>query len=73
MRWIGRLLAEIMLGINVLIVLMLLLAAYSSYLNPQSFPTLSCMGLAFPVFLLALRQPFQDRFHDGFRRYDRAL
>jgi len=53
MRWVGRLLAEIMLGINILIVLMLLLAAYSSYLNPQSFPTLSCMGLAFPVFLLA--------------------
>lgn len=52
MRWIGRLLANILLGINALVVLFLLLSAYSPYCNPQSFPVLSCLGLAFPVFLL---------------------
>lgn len=52
MRYIGRLLGWILLGINGIVVLFLLLSAYSPYITPQEHPWLSCAGLAFPVFLL---------------------
>ena len=39
-------------GANVATVFLLLAAAYSDRLSPQEHPFLSCMGMAFPVFLL---------------------
>ena len=53
MKYIGKLLGWILLGVNGIVVLLLLLSAYSPYLNPQTFPHLSCAGLFFPIFLLA--------------------
>lgn len=52
LKYIGRFLSKILLGCNVLVALLMLLCAYSSYLNPVSYPILACAGLAFPVFLL---------------------
>ena len=52
MRFIGQFLAWILLGVNSILALFLILTAYSPLLNPQAFPVLSCLGLAFPVFLL---------------------
>ncbi len=51
MRLLGKILSGIILAMNAMAALLLLLSAYSSHLNPQSFPVVSCMGLAFPVFL----------------------
>ena len=51
MKYIGKLLGWILLGVNGIVVLFLLLAAYSPYLHPQDYPILSCFGLAFPIFL----------------------
>lgn len=51
MRRIGKITRIIILLVNVLFVVLLLLAAYSSYINPQTYPLLSCMGLTFPIFL----------------------
>lgn len=52
MRFVGRLLAGILLSGNAVVAMLLLLSAYSPYINPQSHPVWSCFGLAFPVFLL---------------------
>lgn len=52
MKYIGRLLGWILLGVNGLVVLLFFLSAYSPYINPQEHPLLSCIGLAFPIFLL---------------------
>lgn len=52
LKSIGSILRWILLGVNALVVVLLLLAAYSSYIDPQTCPVLSCAGLAFPVFLL---------------------
>lgn len=51
MKYIGKLLGWILLGVNVMVILFLLLSAYSPYLHPQDYPILSCFGLAFPIFL----------------------
>lgn len=53
MKFIGKFLGWILLSVNALIAVLLLISAYSSCLNPQSFPILSCAGLAFPIFLVA--------------------
>ncbi len=53
MRFIGRILAFVLLGINALVVLLMLVSAYSPYINPHIHPVWSCAGLLFPVFLLA--------------------
>lgn len=53
MKCIGRLLGWILLGINLCMVLLLLVCAYSPYVNPVAYPVLSCAGLAFPAFLIA--------------------
>ncbi len=42
-----------MLGVNSLLILLLWVCAYSSYIDPVAHPVLSCVGLAFPVFLIA--------------------
>lgn len=53
MKYIGRFLGWILLGINVVIAGLLLLSAYSPYIQPQEYPLLSCIGLAFPIFWCA--------------------
>lgn len=53
MRFIGRILAFILLGVNALVVILMLLSAYSPYINPHIHPIWSSAGLLFPVFLLA--------------------
>lgn len=49
---IGRFFGRIVLAINALVAALMTLCAFSSYLNPYTFPVLSCAGLAFPIFLL---------------------
>ncbi|MGN1263565.1 MAG: AP endonuclease, partial [Prevotella sp.] len=39
-------------GGNIATVIIMLLMGFADYVNPVSYPTLSCLGLAFPVFLL---------------------
>ncbi|MBQ8224898.1 MAG: endonuclease/exonuclease/phosphatase family protein [Bacteroides sp.] len=51
MKYLGRFVALLLLILNLAFVLLLLLAAYSSYIRPASYPSLSCMGLTFPFFL----------------------
>lgn len=52
MKYIGRLLGWILLGINAVVIGMMLFSAYSPYIQPQIHPVLSCVGLAFPLFLI---------------------
>ena len=52
MKHIGKIMGYILLGINVLVMLALLLSAYSPHINPQTYPVWACAGLFFPVFLL---------------------
>lgn len=52
MKYIGRFLGLILLGINLCMVVLLLVCAYSPYIDPVSHPVVSCAGLAFPAFLL---------------------
>ena len=52
MKYIGRLLGWILLGMNGMVCLLLLFSAYSPYISPQAHPFLSCAGLAFPLFLI---------------------
>jgi len=51
-RSVGNFLGKVLLAINVLVALLMVLCAFSSYISPYTFPVLSCAGLAFPVFLL---------------------
>ena len=44
---------NIVAGANVATVLLLILAGYADHINPERFPMLSNMGMAFPVFLIA--------------------
>lgn len=52
MKYIGRFLGWILLGINLCMVVLLLICAYSPYIDPVAHPVLSCAGLAFPAFLV---------------------
>lgn len=52
MKYIGKVLGWLLLGVNALCSLAMLFCAYSSYINPVAHPVLSCSGLAFPVMLL---------------------
>lgn len=49
MNYIGKIFKYVLLSINGLVILALLLSAYSSYISPSFFPWLSCVGLLFPV------------------------
>ena len=53
MGFIGKILALVLLGINALVVVLMLVSAYSPYIDPYLHPMWSCSGLLFPVFLLA--------------------
>lgn len=52
MKYIGRFLGWILLGINSCIVAGMLFCAYSPYIDPVTHPVWSCAGLAFPAFLV---------------------
>lgn len=52
LKRIGHFFGWILLGCNGLVSALMLLCAYSSYIDPRVFPILSCAGLAFPIFLL---------------------
>ena len=52
MRFIGRILAFVLLGINALMVVLMLVSAYSPHVDPHIHPMWSSVGLLFPVFLL---------------------
>ena len=51
-RSVGNFFGKVLLVINVLVALLMVLCAFSSYISPYTFPVLSCAGLAFPIFLL---------------------
>lgn len=53
MKNLGRLVVILLLAANALFTGLLLLAAYSPHIQPAQHPVWSCMGLAFPLFLLA--------------------
>ena len=52
MKYIGRFLGWILLIINLCMVVLLLICAYSPYIDPVAHPVVSCAGLAFPAFLI---------------------
>ncbi len=52
MKQLGKVIAYLILAVNALFVGLLLLAAYSPYVNPNSHPNISCFGLTFPIFLI---------------------
>ena len=52
MRHLGRLVIGLLGAVNFLFTALLLGTAYSPYLQPTEHPVLSCLGLAFPIFLL---------------------
>lgn len=52
MKHFGNFVALIILAINALFTGLLLLAAYSPYIHPESHPVQSCFGLTFPIFAL---------------------
>ena len=52
MKYIGRLLGFILLGINAVVALLMFLAAYSPSIDPHAHPVWSSIGLFFPIFLL---------------------
>lgn len=53
MKYIGKLLAFILLCLNALVALLMLLSAYSPHFDPHVYPVWSCTGLFFPVLLFA--------------------
>lgn len=53
MRFIQRFIVLVGGVLNGLFVLLLLASAYSPYINPALHPLRSCLGLAFPIFLMA--------------------
>lgn len=52
MKHIGKVFAYLMLAANAFFVGILLLTAYSPYINPAVHPIESCLGLTFPIFLV---------------------
>lgn len=52
MKYFGKFIGYLILFVNLIFTGLLLLCAYSPYINPVNHPILSCAGLAFPVFLI---------------------
>jgi len=52
MKWIKSLLVYVFEGANIATILLMWMAAASSYPSPARFPLFSLMGLTFPIFLL---------------------
>ena len=53
MRHVGKAIVLLLLAANLVVAGLLLAAAYSPYVQPAGHPVLACLGLAFPLFLLA--------------------
>ena len=52
MKHFGNFIALLILAINALFTGLLLLVAYSPYIQPVAHPVQSCLGLTFPIFAL---------------------
>lgn len=52
MKHLSKLVILLLLAANLAVTGLLLATAYSPYLQPTQHPVLSCLGLAFPIFLL---------------------
>lgn len=52
MRYLGKFLRYLLLGINAVFAGFLIFCAFSPYVNPIYHPVLSCAGMAFPGFLI---------------------
>ena len=52
MKHFGNFIALLILAINALFTGLLLLVAYSPYIQPVAHPVQSCFGLTFPIFAL---------------------
>lgn len=52
MKHFGKLVIYLILAANAFFIGMLILTAYSPYLHPKIHPLASCLGLAFPIFLI---------------------
>ena len=52
MKHLGKLVILLLGAVNLLFVVIMLCTAYSPYIQPVEHPVLSCLGLAFPIFLL---------------------
>lgn len=50
MKRIGKFFLYVILAVNIIVVILMLISAYSSYANPDKFPVLSCLGLVYIVF-----------------------
>ena len=53
MKHLGNFVALLILAVNALFTGLLLFTAYSPHIQPVTHPVQSCLGLAFPVFLVA--------------------
>ncbi len=53
MKCFGKFIIYLILAINLFLASLLLLTAYSPHIRPTVHPILSCLGLTFPIFLLA--------------------
>ena len=53
MHTVKRLLLNTVAGANVVTVLMMLATGFSDRVDPEAFPQLACLGMAFPLFPLA--------------------
>lgn len=51
-KHIGKAAGYLILSVNAFFTGIFILTAYSTYLQPEAHPMISCMGLAFPVFLV---------------------
>ncbi len=52
MKKVGTYILRIILFVNIAVLVLLLISAYSSYFPPAKFPVLSCFGLAYMVFFI---------------------
>lgn len=52
MKCLGRFVSYIILAVNIAVIILLLLSAYSSYVSPARFPVWSCMGLVYIIFFI---------------------
>ena len=52
MKHLGHLVALLLLTANACVAGLLLLSAYSPWIQPESHPVLACAGLAFPIFAI---------------------
>ena len=50
MKHFGNFVALLIVAVNALFTGLLLLVAYSPYIQPATHPVQSCLGLTFPVF-----------------------